>query len=308
MENMNLQSALDTPVLFVVFNRLEVTKKVFQSIRRAKPANLYIASDGPRDTVKGEAHKVEEIRNYLLENIDWDCKVETLFQTKNKGCKIAVSESINWFFSKEEKGIILEDDCLPHPSFFNFCEILLKRYEKDLRVWHIAGNNFLPSWKRDSDYSYYFSYYGSIWGWATWKDRWEKYSVEMEHYSELIAKNYLWDIFGNQEEANFRARNFEEIEKGMDTWDFQWAYTRFTNSGLSIVPQENLVKNLGFGTDATHTTSGNDSRANMQALEISFPLSHPNFIIRDKVSDDKFFNEYIKPKGIVKRVLRKIKK
>ena len=202
-------------------------------------------------------------------------------------------------------GIILEDDCLPSQSFFWFCEELLDKYKDDMRVWHIAGNNFHFGWERDTDYSYYFSYYGSIWGWATWQNRWAHYSVDMQHYDEVRAKNYLWDLFGNRKESGFRLSNFEAIRKGLDTWDFQWAYTRFINSGLSIVPKVNLVKNLGFGEDATHTHRKKDKRADMAIFEMDFPLRHPKFIIRDKVSDDRFFKTFIRSRFTLLKTIAK---
>ncbi|PCI28042.1 MAG: nucleotide-diphospho-sugar transferase [SAR324 cluster bacterium] len=301
---------LNTAVLFLVFNRLDTTKQVFEAIRQVEPPRLYIAADGAREAKEGEEQKVKEVRNYITSNIDWECEVKTLFREQNLGCKLAVSGSIDWFFENEEMGIILEDDCLPSKSFFWFCEELLKRYKDDMRIWHIAGNNFHFGWNRDEDYSYYFSYYGSIWGWASWKNRWSHYDVKMKNYDEIKSKNYLWDVFGNQAEADFRISNFDEIKNGKNTWDFQWAYTRFINSGLSIVPEVNLVRNLGFGEDATHTHSKNDRRANMNADNVHFPLKHQAFIIRDKKSDDKFFNEFVKSnhnifKKIAKKVLRK---
>jgi len=228
-----------------------------------------------------------------MENIDWECEVKTLFREQNLGCKMAVSGAIDWFFENEEMGIILEDDCLPSQSFFWFCEELLERYKDDMRVWHIAGNNFHFGWKRDEEYSYYFSYYGSIWGWASWKSKWKSYDVDMKNYEEIKSKNYLWDVFGNQEEANFRISNFDEIKNGLNTWDFQWAYSRCVNSGLSIVPNENLVKNLGFNEDATHTTNSSKWEK-LSNDEMSLNLKHPDFLIRDKVSDDKFALNFTK--------------
>ena len=301
---------LKTSVLFLIFNRPDVTKRVFEAIRQAKPPRLYVAADGPRKDKEGEAEVVQKVRKLVMDNIDWDCEVKTLFREKNLGCKYAVSGAIDWFFENEEMGIILEDDCLPSQSFFWFCEELLERYKDDLRIWHISGNNFHFGWKRDSEYSYYFSYYGSIWGWGSWKSRWKHYDVEIENYEEIKSKNYLWDVFGNQKEASFRINNFDKIKKGLDTWDFQWAYTRFINSGLSIVPIENLVKNLGFCEDATHTHCKNDKRTNIKASEIKFPLIHQKFIIRDKISDDKYFRDFVQSKSgklkkIVKRVIRK---
>ncbi len=297
---------LSTAVLFLVFNRPDVTKQVFEAIREAKPPRLYVAADGAREDKNGEAEKVDKVREYITSSIDWDCKVRTLFRKTNLGCKMAVSGAIDWFFENEEMGIILEDDCLPSQSFFWFCEELLEKYKNDMRVWHIAGNNFHFGWKRDKDYSYYFSYYGSIWGWATWKNKWKHYDVGMKNYDEIKSKKYLWDLFGNKEEVNFRISNFEQIKKGLDTWDYQWVYTKFINCGLSIVPEVNLVGNLGFGGDATHTHSRSDKRANMAFYDISFPLKMPGFIIRDKKSDDKFFTEFIKESNIFKRLAKKV--
>lgn len=298
---------LNTAVLFLVFKRLDTTKQVFKAIRKAKPPRLYIASDGPRKTKEDEAAKVEAVREYIMSNIDWECEVKTLFREENLGCKMAVSGAIDWFFENEEMGIILEDDCLPSQSFFWFCEELLIKYKDDLRIWHIAGSNFNFGWQRDKDYSYYFSYYGSIWGWASWRSRWQHYDVEMKHYEEIKSKNYLWDVFGNKQVAQFIIDNFEEIRNGLDTWDYQWAYTRYINSGLSIVPTVNMIRNLGFGNDATHTLSTNDKRANMKCLDINFPLKSPNFIIRDKVSDDKYVKEFIyNPRYLIKKIIKRV--
>ncbi len=302
--------ALNTAVLFLVFNRLDTTKQVFEAIRQAKPPRLYIAADGARTNKEGEAEKSQAVRDYIMSHIDWPCEVKTLFRDENLGCKYAVSGAISWFFEQEAQGIILEDDCLPSQSFFWFCEDLLNKYKDDLRVWHIAGNNFHFGWQRDKDYSYYFSYYGSIWGWASWRTRWNQYSVDMKGYDEIKTKNYLWDVFGNQQEANFRLSNFDEIKNGLNTWDFQWAYTRFFNSGLSIVPSANLVKNLGFGKDATHTT-GDSKWAHLTNNDLTLPLKHPLFVIRDKISDDKYAENFTKNlffkklKNMLKRFIKK---
>tara|TARA_A100001015_G_C15044862_1_gene742863 strand:- start:7462 stop:8436 length:975 start_codon:yes stop_codon:yes gene_type:complete len=284
---------LNTAVLFLVFNRLKTTKQVFKAIRKAKPPRLYIAADGARIDQKDESKKVIEVREYISSNIDWECEVKTLFRERNHGCKLAVSEAIDWFFENEEMGIILEDDCLPSQSFFWFCEELLEKFKNDMRVWQISGNNFHFGWDRDEDYSYYFSFYGSIWGWASWKTRWNHYDLNMKSYEEIKSKKYLWDIFGNQAEADFRISNYDKIKNGLDTWDFQWTYARFINSGLSIVPKINLVKNLGFGKEATHTHFEHDRRSDMNTDNLRLPLSHQDFVIRDKKSDDKFFKEFV---------------
>ena len=297
-------SPLKTAVLFLVYNRLDTTKQVFEAIRQTKPLRLYIASDGPKE---GEAEKVQAVREYLTSRIDWDCEIKTLFREKNLGCRMGVSSAITWFFENEEKGIILEDDCLPSQSFFWFCEELLERYKDDMRVWHIAGNNFLNGYVRDPDYSYYFSYYGSIWGWASWANRWNKYDVEIKSYPEIRDKKYLWDVFGNWPEAKFRTSNFDSTIDGFNTWDYQWNYARFINSGLSIVPNVNLIKNIGFGKNATHTHNKNDPRSRMPSCDIQLPLNHPAFLIRDKISDDRFFKRYINTRmNSIKNMIKKI--
>lgn len=282
------------PVLFLVFNRLDTTQKVFEAIRAARPARLYVAADGPRPSRPEEADKVRAVRDHIVDNIDWPCEVQTLFRENNLGCKQAVSQAITWFFEHEEFGIIIEDDCLPTPCFFEFCDELLPRFRDDLRVWQISGTNFDFGQQRDADYSYYYSYYGAIWGWATWRNRWQHYDVDMGGYEEIKRKGYLCDLFGNPEEAQARMVRFDDIGQ-IDTWDFQWTYTRFINSGLAVMPSENLVVNLGFGDDATHTHTPEDIRAHMRTEALSFPLRHPPFVIRSKVSDDRYYQRFIKP-------------
>jgi len=302
----NPPHSLKTAVLFLVFNRPDTTKQVFEAIRQAKPPRLYVAADGPRDDKPGEQEKCEQVRR-IATQVDWDCEVKTLFRDKNLGCRIGVSTAIDWFFENEEEGIILEDDCLPSQSFFWFCEELLERYRNDMRVWHIAGNNFHNSWIRDKDYSYYFSYYGSIWGWATWLRAWNYYSCNMNGYNEIKTKEYLNDLFGNKKESEFRIANFDAIKNGLDTWDFQWAYTKFINSALSIVPNVNLIKNIGFNHDAAHTVIS-DGRENMIINNIIFPIKHPFFVIRDKKSDDKFFKSIDNSRNILKKIKNRIYK
>ena len=304
-----LQNPLNTAVLFLVFNRLEHTKKVFEAIQLAKPPRLYIAADGARENKIGELEKVKSVRKYILDNINWKCEVKTLFRDQNLGCKYAVSKAITWFFENEEMGIILEDDTLPSNSFFWFCEILLKKYEKDLRVWHIAGDNFHFEWKRNKNYSYYFGgIYGSIWGWASWRSRWKHYDVEMKKYNEVDQRNYLENLYDGSDAVKRKIKDFDLIKKGLDTWDFQWVYTRWVNNGLTIVPNVNLVINLGFGIDATHTNSKNDKRANMKYFDIELPLKHPISVTRDHISEKKFYDDFIKPSLIlkIKQILKKI--
>lgn len=296
---------LSTPIAFIIFNRPDLTQQVFNEIKKAKPKQLFVVADGARNEKEWEICK--QTRE-IINQINWDCEVHKNYSDKNLGCKIRVSSGIDWFFKNVEEGIILEDDCLPSQSFFWFCEELLKKYRDDTRIMHIAGNNFQFGWLRNKDYSYYFSYYGSIWGWATWRRSWKIYDVNMKYYHEIKERKYLFDIFGNQEEAFFREKNFDAIYYNkFNTWDYQWAFARLSNNGLSIVPNINLVCNMGFREDATHTKQKNDKRTNIKNFEINFPLLHPKFIVRDKISDDRYFKKFLKTKQKSLNLFAKLK-
>ncbi len=301
-ENKNLNKCLKirdaeytAPILFLIFNRPDYTQLVFNEIKKIAPAKLYIAADGARKNNKNDIINCERTKE-IANQIDWDCKVERLFRESNLGCKNAVSSAINWFFENEEYGIILEDDILPSKDFFLFCQEMLKKYADDERIMHVAGNNLQFGWRRNSD-SYYYSLYGSIWGWATWRRAWKLYDVQMKKYPEFLKENRLYDIFGNEDEVSFRKNTFDMVySKNLDTWDFQWTFARLAYNGLSIVPNYNLIKNIGFGQEATRTTSTFDKRANLTIEKMNFPIKHPDFIVRDKISDDKYFNNIINPK------------
>lgn len=273
---------LKTPVLFLIFNRLEISKKVFEAIRQAKPPKLYIGSDGPRKERPDEEEIVNSVRDYILSGVDWECEIKTLFRKENLGCKYAVSEAISWFFEHEEQGIILEDDCLPSQSFFWFCEELLDKYKNDTRVFLISGYNKQTSWKPDLN-DYFFSHFGGIWGWASWKRAWEKYDLEMTKLDEFKKRNYFKYLFG-EELGKIRQKQMENCPS--TTWDFQWGFARHMNSGLACVPAKSLIKNIGFGEGATHTQTGGDRVTNH---EINFPLEENIFMIADKEYDKAFF-------------------
>jgi len=301
---------LRTPVLFLVFNRPDTTQRVFEAIRKAKPPRLYIAADGARTDRPGEAQMVEQVREIAIA-VDWPCDVKTLFREVNLGCKYAVSGAITWFFEHEEQGIILEDDCLPSQSFFWFCENLLNHYKQDLRIWHISGNNFYD--QDTSDYSYTFGgVFGSIWGWATWRDRWSKYDVEISSFEEAQGSGLLRSCYGGGRIVNSRMKDFKAIRCGLNTWDFQWVFCRWVNSALTIVPSVNMVENLGFGPNATHTFGKPDPKKVKKAEEINFPLIHPSLIIRNALMEATLLKRPVfilsYPKRVFKRILTWVKK
>lgn len=247
-----MMSLFNTPVLFLVFNRPDTTTLVFEQIRAVKPKYLFVAADGPRLHKEGEAELCQQVREIAI-TIDWDCELKTLFREQNLGCGKAVSEAINWFFKEVEEGIILEDDCLPDQSFFHFASTMLQRYKANNRIMHIAGVNFQNGEIR-GDGDYYFSKYPHVWGWATWRRAWSKYDYNLlglQKFQWQFFRNY---IFNSNEEKAFWLNTWRYMQEGkIDTWDYQWVFTVMSNRGYCIIPNQNLISNIGFGSDATHT-------------------------------------------------------
>ncbi len=245
-------SSFNTPILFLVFNRPNTTKLVFEKIQAIQPAKLYIAADGARADKEEEINKVNEVRA-ICNNIDWECEVHTLYRENNLGCGRAVSEAITWFFENVEEGIILEDDCLPDESFFEYCRFLLTEYRNDIRIAHIGGTNLQFGQKR-GDGDYYYSIITHVWGWATWRRAWSKYQFDLSKSNEISESLYKNVFDNNLLITDYYKKIFTSMRNAeIDTWDYQWFYANILNNGLSICPNVNLIKNIGFGRDGTHT-------------------------------------------------------
>ncbi|MBD1874002.1 acyltransferase [Nodosilinea sp. FACHB-131] len=258
-----------TPVVFLIFRRPDLTARVFEAIRQAQPKILLVVADGPRNEV--EAELCQQARA-VTEQVDWDCEVIRRYSNSNLGCGKNVSQGITWAFEKVEEAIILEDDCLPHSSFFLFCDELLKEYRYDERVMQISGTNLLGKWESNTQ-SYHFSQYGGIWGWASWKRAWSFYDYNLELWADEKIKSSIHDILVKKQQVPTWYRAFCETYSGeIDTWDYQWLFARLIQSGLSIVPSVNLVANLGFREDATHTKNRESIYAQLKHSEITFPL------------------------------------
>jgi hypothetical protein len=273
---------MSAPLLFLIFNRPDLTTQVFSRIREYQPSKLYIAADGPRSFIEGEKTQCE-LSRLATENIDWPCEVNRLYRPTNIGCKIAVSSAITWFFDQESAGIIIEDDCLPDLSFFRFAEELLVRYENDPRVFTISACNFQYGRKRSED-SYYFSRYPHIWGWASWRRVWQQYEVELQKWPDsrgAVAKNVIKKSTRDQ-----LSRQFDMIKAGkINTWDFQLTHAALSSRGLTIIPQQNLINNIGFDARATHTTEGISPTHAAKISEMCFPIKHPAQIIANDEAD-----------------------
>lgn len=275
---------LATPVLFLVFNRPETTTRVFEAIRQARPPRLYVGADGARDGHESESSRVAEVRR-IATAVDWPCEVRTLFRDRNLGCRDAVSGAITWFFENEEAGIILEDDCLPAQSFFWFCEAMLERYRDDMRIGQVSGYNAARQTYSPFQASYVFSAYGSIWGWATWQDRWDAFDPLLDGATGSGLLDFGLAALPQDEYPDVRRRQLQNVLSGqVNTWDYQWFFARLANSYLSVVPCQNLVINLGFGEDSTHTSSSpNFEQPLLQ--ETAIPTVSPPCVLRDRRRD-----------------------
>ena len=238
---------MSTPILFIIFNRPDVTRKVFGAIRQAQPMKLFIAADGPRTNTPSDVKLCDEARE-IVKNIDWTCDVQVLFRNTNAGCKVAVSSAITWFFNNVEEGIILEDDCLPSESFFPYCEQMLRLYKDDKRIMLISGYNKQNTWRVTKN-DYFFSNLGGIWGWATWKRAWSQYDLNMKNLDDFINNHYFEYLLGDSVGKTRKKQILDVRNNKVDTWDYQWAFARHINSGMAIVPSKNTVKNIGFKRD-----------------------------------------------------------
>lgn len=276
---------LKTPVVLIIFNRPDTTEKVFRTIAQAKPPKLLVVADGPRADQPGEAEQCTAARA-IIDLVDWDCEVLRDYSKINLGCKDRVASGLDWAFDMVEKAIVLEDDCVPHSTFFRFCEELLERYRDDGRVMAISGDN-LQFGRRRGEHSYYFSRYNHCWGWATWRRAWQHYDRDMKLWPRIRDCGWLEDLLTDSSSVGFWTRIFQSVYEGhINTWDYQWTFTCWTQSGLSILPSVNLVSNIGFNAEATHTKDSNSRFANMPVEAMSFPLQHPPFVIRDAPADD----------------------
>lgn len=276
---------MKTPVAFVIFNRPDTTEIVFAEIAKAKPPKLLVIGDGPRLDRPGEAEKVAACRA-IIKRVDWECEVLTNFSEINLGCGKRPASGFDWVFQQVEEAIILEDDCLPHPSFFRYCEELLERYRDDQRIAVISGDNFQFGHRRNDD-SYYFSKYVYPWGWASWRDRWQgSYDYSMSAWPVVRDEGRLHDMLTNPTEIKYWTSVFDSVYQGKikTCWDYQWMFACWLQGRLSVLPNLNLITNIGYGPNATHTVEG-CALANIPVEEMHFPLKHPLGVIENRTLD-----------------------
>lgn len=279
---------MSVPVLLVIFNRPELTRRALEAIARVKPQTLLVAADGPR--FPEEVSLCEQTRD-LIRNIDWDCQVHTNFAETNLGCGIRVYTAIDWALSQFEELIILEDDCIPSMSFFRFCEELLAYYRDDQRVMHISGNNFQFG-NNPAPYSYYFSKYFHVASFATWRRAWKHFDWRIDQWPIMKKNRLVESVCSDPYEQQYWTNIFDTVFKGRpDIWDYQWTFACWAQNGLSIIPSTNLVTNVGYGIDATHTKDLIPT-LNLPYVEIQ-EIQHPPLVTRNYLADEfTFLNNY----------------
>ena len=298
---------LKTPVAFLIFNRPDTTKKAFAQIAKVKPPKLLVVADGPRSDYPNDVEKCAAARA-VIEDVNWPCEVLVNYADVNLGCQQRVSSGLDWVFTNVEEAIILEDDCLPHHTFFRFCENLLEEYRDDKRVMHISGDNFQFG-RRRTEYSYYFSYYTHCWGWASWKRAWQHYDYHMTLWPTVKKGEWLRDILKNERAFRYWENIFQKVHDGLvNSWAYRWQFTCWTLSGLTVLPGVNLVSNIGYREDATHTKFSDTKFANMTTGFMSFPLCRPTFIVRDVQADDFTQHTLFGSGSLLMRIKRKIGK
>jgi hypothetical protein len=295
-------AGFDVPIVFIVYRRPEMTRRVFERIRELAPDRLYVIADGPRDET--ERGVCEETRA-ATEAIDWRCETRRIYADENLGCGARISSGLDHVFREVEEAIVLEDDCLPHDSFFGFCRSLLERYRNDERVMHIGGSRFEPDLPEGGP-SYRFSKYSFIWGWATWKRAWSSYDFRLARYAVDRGRT-LASVHSSPWERRYWKEKLALVRSGeLDTWDYQWNYALWEKRGVAVVPGRNLVTNIGVGCGGTHEVPSGLLMLESKPLG---DLRHPSAVKAARSADREVFRSFIggsPPPGIVVRGLRKV--
>jgi hypothetical protein len=276
------------PIAFIIFNRPDLTLESFKTIRQYQPKKLFIIADGPRKERPGEIEKCKETRS-IVANIDWQCEVYRNYSDENLSSAKRIRGGLHWVFENVDRAIILEDDCVPNPDFFNFCETLLEFYKEDERVWAITGDNFQDGKKRGNS-SYYFSKYSHCWGWATWSRSWNAAKKEDFSFWPTLKDSKKWeDIHPNKNEKKYWSDIFDDMySKKIDFWAYWFLASVMNNSGLTVTPNVNLVTNIGFGPDATNTIF-TEQIPGLKSYSIS-EIIHPHEIMQDLKADSFVYN------------------
>ena len=296
---------MKTPVVLIIFRRPDKTLQVVEKLRQVKPSKIFVICDAPRPEKPDEYEKCEKSRA-IIDTVDWDCEVIKNYADTNLGSFRRIPTGLDWVFNQVEEAIILEDDCLPDITFFQFCEELLEYYKNDQRIMAISGDNFQLGHQRTHD-SYYFSRYTHSWGWATWKRAWKHFDLEMKAWPEVRDKQLLRLILDSDRDVKYWNSILQDTyESKIKAWDYRWTFATWLQNGLTILPNVNLISNIGFGEGATHTVSSKNPFINLPTQSMNFPLQHPQFVIRERMAD-KFTHDSVFHATLKNRLIRKLK-
>ncbi len=297
---------MKSPVAVIVYNRPTFAQRLFHILEELQPERLFIIADGPKADDPEDARRCRDVRD-VFKTIPWNCRVERHFSNVNLGCGKRPASGISWVFDQVDRAIILEDDCIPNRSFFRFCDELLDRYAEDERIMQINGNNFQFGNQR-TPHSYFFSSLSICWGWATWRRAWRHHDMGLAAWPSLRGTSWLEDIVEHPVAVRYWSDKFQKAyhSKGdIDFWDYQWSFAIWYQNGLTIMPRETLVTNIGCGALATHTKNPNEKIANLKTRELVFPLKHPRLVVRNKEADRSFIENLILPRRMQRNQIRK---
>jgi hypothetical protein len=271
----------NTPVALIIFRRPDETAKVIEALRLVRPKQLFVIADGPRLEQPDEIDRCKATRA-VIDQVDWDCDIHKNYADVNMGLKHRVSTGLDWVFNTVEEAIILEDDCLPDPTFFRFCGELLEKYRNDERIMMIGGTNVLREWKSTTQ-SYCFSYFNSCWGWASWRRAWQHYDIEMKLWQDPEVRKKIEMLLANDKHYRSCENMFNRVYNDeINSWALRWFFARLANAGVSITPSVNLISNIGFNKEATHHKSNADRLASLPLSSMGFPLKAPAEVIVDR--------------------------
>lgn len=273
---MSRDISFNTPIVLFTFNRPLETQAVFEQIALLKPTKLFLVADGPRSDHPSDIVLCNQVRNIISE-LTWQCHASKFFFDTNQGCRQALIQGLNWVFENEPRAIILEDDCVPEPSFFSFCQELLDYYQNNHRIMSIGGYRYLPDQIQNTE-SYSFSKYTQSWGWATWKRAWHLMDSELKTWDDVSQSTWLESHLAKPQHITYWKHIFNQMRKGLNTWDYAWAYSCWRHNGLTIQPKVNLISPIGFGSNATHNTDMKHPAAFRKSFAMPFPLNHPSEI------------------------------
>jgi hypothetical protein len=296
-----MSGAFKTPVVLCVYNRPLFVHQVVKTLRSVRPSHILLVADGPKDDDPVDRIKCDEVVHLVKGTLNWPVHIEFNVSPVNIGCRKRLQTGLAWAFDRVEEAIVLEDDCVPHPSFFRFCNALLEHYRSDPRVALISGSSFLIEAKH-APASYFFSRYPLTWGWAGWRRTWELYDADIDAWDWLRETTWLSELLTDPVAIAYWRWIFDQVRRGFNTWDYSMTFSCWRANALAVHPYRNLVRNIGHGEDATHTSERNSIFAKMRTHEVKFPLVHPDGVQRVPAYDEQI--EWLAYSGTAKQRIR----